>query len=192
VERPPNAERGPGKGPAPTTPNAGPQGTATPVTSSALYAWRDAILSPDNTLSATERLVAVALSMHMDRSTLRAWPGPALLAKRTALSPSAVKAALKALRIAGWLIQVKKGGTRSGGRLEPSIYQATRPGGDPVQEVDVVPRAAGGPHPVQVVTPPRPGGGQELDHEPGTQPAPVLEARTFEGRRYEFVHTGGR
>ena len=53
---------------------------------SAVFRWRGAILDPPpgHELKPTDRLVAIALSFHMDQHTLgNAYPGPALLARET-------------------------------------------------------------------------------------------------------------
>lgn len=99
------------------------------------YAWREAVISKDepNGLSPTQRLVALAFCEHVNNGTLEGFPGPAALARRTGLSPRAVKDALRALVAAGWLFQVKKGGSHPGNR-ETSVYRLTRALASPVQE----------------------------------------------------------
>mgnify|MGYP000547126854 FL=1 len=81
--------------------------------------WRRAILAdgerwPLNTLHSTSRLVACALAEHIDRNG-QAYPGVAVLARRSGLSERAVRTHLDLLADAGWLSETERGG-QAGGR----------------------------------------------------------------------------
>lgn len=94
--------------------------------------WRDAILSPACTLSASARLVAVALAKHMNAATGRCWPSSRLLARETGLARSTVVEALHVLDESGWISgsprQVEDQTPENpGGAKHPNEYRARFP-----------------------------------------------------------------
>ena len=89
--------------------------------------WRDAILRSD--LPPAARLVALALSQHMNYDTLdRAYPGQSRLARETGYSVRTVQRQLKSLEDRGWIEQTFKGGTKKSESPEASVYRGTYPG----------------------------------------------------------------
>lgn len=87
-----------------------------------LYEWRDAVASAESVLSATQRHVALTLSLHMDRNGGSCWPSILLLCKRTSLADSTVRKALTEVDRAGYLR--REVGT---GRGRSTRYSATLP-----------------------------------------------------------------
>ncbi len=144
--------------------------------------WRDAVLAEDCELPSTARLVAVALSMHMDADTLGdAYPGPARLARRTGLGQSTVKAALSLLVEQGWIKQTRRGGTAKGSsQRSASVYEGIpRPSTAPVQEQDGVTRPSRRRAPVQ----------EQDETRPSRRRAPVQEQdETRPGAGQHLVH----
>lgn len=122
-------------------------------------AVRAVLASPS--LTAPQRLVALALVSHANRSGM-CWPSVATLARETALSRSAVLAALRALRKAGAVSWEQRTASSTS-----SLYVVTAAGawGSPVHVVDH-PRPSDGPAPVHEVDGPRPCGGPKHLREP--------------------------
>lgn len=80
-----------------------------------LESWRRAIASSD--LSATTKLVALALSLHMDARGGSCFPSIETLARDCSLSYDSTRRHLRKLRVAGWLTSMLDrqgvyGGTR--------------------------------------------------------------------------------
>ncbi len=99
-------------------------------------AWRDAVWT--STLSATDKLVALAYADHASTGPLRVWVASERLQARTSLGRTATTAAVRRLRDAGWLTL-----TSAGVRGSTARYALTTPGGvaehdDQVDDVDVV------------------------------------------------------
>jgi hypothetical protein len=104
--------------------------------------WDWIVAVRESELDPTARLVAFALSFHMDADGTKAYPGPTLLSRESGLSLRSVKAKLGELERVGWLKCVERGRSTPGGRLA-NRYRATIPtraGDAPVQDV---PRAGG-------------------------------------------------
>lgn len=89
---------------------------------SPLFSWRGAIADSD--LPPTTRLVAWALSMHMNERGGSCFPKRATLARETGLNDQTVKVHLRALRDQGWLVAIGGG---SGDK--PVEYEAQVPMG---------------------------------------------------------------
>lgn len=103
--------------------------------------WRDAVWT--STLSATDKLVALAYADHASTGPLRVWVAAERLQARTSLGRTATTAAVRRLRDAGWLTI-----TSAGGRGSTTRYALTTPvsgaggvaleHGDRLDDVDVV------------------------------------------------------
>ncbi|MGW9416305.1 DUF2637 domain-containing protein [Cellulosimicrobium funkei] len=89
-------------------------------------AWRDAVWT--STLSATNKLVALAYADHASTGPLRVWVAAERLQARTSLGRTATTAALRRLRDAGWLAL-----TSTGVRGSTTRYALTTPGADVVE-----------------------------------------------------------
>jgi hypothetical protein len=156
------------------------------VAARAVAAWREAVLSKDDGgLSSTDRLVALALSMHMDGDTLaNAYPGPALLARRTGLAQSTVKASLARLVDLGWIEQTMRGGTDKGSSARlASVYRGIpRPTADPVREKDGLTRTTDRRDPSRTRPTTRPADGHQLVPHLDMHRAPCLECSGRDGR----------
>lgn len=68
-----------------------------------LFPWRHALASEEGPAAASERLVALALSLYMNGDGLGAWPSQEVLALRTGLTARTVRDALERLVAKGWL-----------------------------------------------------------------------------------------
>lgn len=101
---------------------------------SPLFTWRGAIV--ESSLTSTQRLVALALSLHMNERGGSCFPTQDTLASETALSRRAVIQALRDLEDAGWLGRVPGGGRKPGGNGRATEYTATIP---TVQQVHPIP-----------------------------------------------------
>jgi hypothetical protein len=88
-----------------------------------LFSWRSAICDSD--LTATQRHVALTLSLHMSERGDSCFPSVMTLVAETALSERAIRAALKDLREAGWLTGEKR--WRADGSESSTSYTATTP-----------------------------------------------------------------
>jgi hypothetical protein len=66
-----------------------------------LFDWRTAVVEAD--LPPTTKLVALVLSLHMNRAGESCFPGLALLQRQTSLSRSAVQEHVRALALSNWL-----------------------------------------------------------------------------------------
>lgn len=108
---------------APTAPD--------PTTSARRHvnAWRDAVWT--STLSATDKLVALAYADHASTGPLRVWVAAERLRARTSLGRTAATAAVRRLRDAGWLTL-----TSAGVRGSTARYALTTPGADAELEHD--------------------------------------------------------
>lgn len=113
---------------------------------SPLFTWRSAIAASD--LEPTTRLVAFALSLHMNERGGSAFPGAALLSSDTGLAESTVREHRKRLEELGWLELTERGG-RQGERRRANAYRATIP--------DVPLREPAGSDPSGSTTPPSDG-----------------------------------
>lgn len=80
-----------------TTPT--PRGTLSP-----LFTWRGAIASPQSQLHPTTRLVAFAMSLHMNEKGGSAYPTQQQLSDETGLHKQTVREHLAILRDQGWLV----------------------------------------------------------------------------------------
>jgi len=122
----------PNPAPAPLAPSVGPSvalrngrsfardwsslGSAadTPATAFRERQWAKDLLSQSKTsVTATQRLVALALMLHVDWRSLQAWPGVEVLARECGLERKAVGRALSALRRKGWVWRVTRGDWRT-------------------------------------------------------------------------------
>ena len=90
---------------------------------SPLFSWRGAIMSGDSELTPSQRLVAMALSLHMSDKGSSCFPSTRLLCEHTGLSKPAVIKARHALVDKGWLIMKVGGGRQS------NVYTAVVPPG---------------------------------------------------------------
>ncbi len=99
-----------------------------------VFAWRESVLESD--LPPTARLVALVMSFDMDCCLPMATRvGPERLALRTGLSLRSVKAQIKALREAGWIVMVKRGGGPAGNTSTHHALLRTGAGDAQVQEM---------------------------------------------------------
>ena len=73
-----------------------------------LFAWRWAISSECGPKLATDRHVALTLSLHMSSEGLGAWPSQSKLAVETGLTARTVREALKRLLADRWLTRVTR------------------------------------------------------------------------------------
>lgn len=89
-----------------------------------LFTWRSAVVTSD--LTATQRHVALTLSLYMNERGGSAYPGAGRLANDCDLHVSTVRRVLSELTNLGWLQLVSKGGKR-GERKQANEYVATRP-----------------------------------------------------------------
>lgn len=92
----------------------------------------------ESELDPTARLVAFALSFHMDADGTQAYPGPTLLAAESGLSLRSVKAKLAELEASGWIECVERGRSTTATGRKANKYRAsvpTRAGDARVQEV---------------------------------------------------------
>ncbi|MFI2703451.1 hypothetical protein [Cellulosimicrobium composti] len=103
--------------------------TPDPTTSARRHVnrWRDAVWT--STLSATDKLVALAYADHASTGPLRVWVASERLQARTSLGRTATTAAVRRLRDAGWLIL-----TSAGVRGSTARYALTTP--DAVAELE--------------------------------------------------------
>ena len=92
-----------------------------------LFRWRAAILSDECTLSPNGRLVALAVSMHMNSDGGSAFPGGTVLKQRTGLSLRTIRRAEAELEESGWLVVVEHGGAPCGSRRKATHYAADFP-----------------------------------------------------------------
>jgi hypothetical protein len=84
--------------------------------------------SPD--LTATEKLVALALSRYMDFDSLGgAHPGHAALQRLTSLSKKTIERTIAGLVDKKWLKETHHGGSAKGGRRLASVYRGRVPTG---------------------------------------------------------------
>lgn len=100
-----------------------------------LFTWRSAVCQSD--LTATQRHVALTLSLYMNERGGSAFPGAKRLADDTSLHVSTIRRSLKELADLGWLELRQQGGVK-GERKRANEYVATRP--DPTLD-DVAPPA---------------------------------------------------
>lgn len=89
-----------------------------------LFRWREAIQKSD--LKPVCRLVAYALSMHMNGDCGSCFPSQSTLARETGLSTRAVQMAIAELERRGYL-RVERGGSPKGGKRAVSRYVGTLP-----------------------------------------------------------------
>lgn len=85
-----------------------------------LFDWRTAVADSD--LPATTKLVALVLSLHMNRAGESCFPGLPLLQRQTSLSRSALQEHLRALALSNWLERRLRPG-----RGSTTEYMATFP-----------------------------------------------------------------
>jgi hypothetical protein len=91
--------------------------------------------SPD--LTATEKLVALALSRYMDFDNLGgAHPGHAALARLTSLTTRTIERTIAELVTKEWLMVAHRGGSAKGGRRLASVYRGRLPTTDTVSPVE--------------------------------------------------------
>jgi hypothetical protein len=110
----------------------------------------------EKALTPTERLVAAAMSSFMDFDTLgNAYPGPALIARRTGLGLSTVKKALASLVDDGWLEVEHIGGSRKDGTREATVFRGALPTRLRDGRVRAADPSTTEPRPVYDVTPTR-------------------------------------
>jgi DNA-binding transcriptional MocR family regulator len=90
-----------------------------------LFRWRESLCASE--LSATRRLVALVLSMHMNAVGGSCFPGIATIARETGLGRRTVIRALQDLQTSGYLTVVERGGTARSGKPKSNSYQARVP-----------------------------------------------------------------
>ncbi len=76
---------------------------------SPLFTWRSAVVESD--LPPTSKLVALALSLHMNERGGSCFPSQATLGRETSLHPRTVREHLAELEQAGWIERTKRAGT---------------------------------------------------------------------------------
>jgi hypothetical protein len=91
---------------------------------SPVHRWRKAIAEGSG-LSATQRHVALTLSLYVDLEDLSTYVGPTRLAEATGLSLRTIKRTLPEIVDAGWLMRKSRGGSPAGGRREASVHCLT-------------------------------------------------------------------
>lgn len=89
-----------------------------------LFTWRSAITDSD--LAPTTRLVALAMSLHMNERGGSCFPSAATTARETGLSISTVRDHRGILEDEGWLLCTERGGL-AGEKRTASSYEATFP-----------------------------------------------------------------
>ncbi|WP_163185900.1 hypothetical protein [Cellulosimicrobium sp. SL-1] len=99
-------------------------------------AWRDAVWT--STLSATDKLVALAYADHASTGPLRVWVAAERLQARTSLGRTATMAAVRRLRDAGWLTLTSAGVRGSTARYALTVPGAMAEHGDQADDVDLV------------------------------------------------------
>src|ERR1700694_2761904 len=93
---------------------------------SPLFTWRSAIAESD--LGSTTKLVAFALSLHMNERGGSCFPSIQTLARETSLGVSTVREHIGKLESADWLLR-KIGGGRKSNRYTASVPTPPAPGG---------------------------------------------------------------
>lgn len=89
------------------------------------FSWERAIAESD--LPATSRLVAFTLGLHFSKIGDSCWPSMDTVARESGLDRSTVVRHLAALRQAGWIACVHRGGSPEGGQRTSNHYAATIP-----------------------------------------------------------------
>ena len=111
-----------------------------------LFTWRSAIV--ESGLPATTKLVALALSLHMNERGGSCYPSAARLAREISLNVSTVREHRAYLELGGWLVCVERGGVKGETRRasayearipDPSSWPTHRPA-RPVGETALTPR----------------------------------------------------
>lgn len=113
---------------------------------SPLFTWRGAIASKESDLKATQRHVALTLSLHMSEKGDSCFPGIPLLAEETGLGQSTVRDSIRRLDEKGWLIRDVRGG-RESNRYTATVPTPPDAGGvidDPPDDLAGTPPASGG------------------------------------------------
>lgn len=141
-----------------------------------LFDWRTAVVEAE--LPPTTKLVALVLSLHMNRAGESCFPGLPLLQRQTSLSRSAVQEHVRALALSNWLER-----RENPGRGNTTEYVATFP--PPLVE-EIIEKA----RPAGLSADERPGKGPQNAHKtPAPAGAPSIEDERTGGR--EDVKTSG-
>ncbi len=90
------------------------------------FDWQKRLGETD--ISAPGKAIGMWLSTWMKMDGSNAYPSFQTLAKQSGYSASTVKKAMKELIEAGWVSQVRKGGSPTGGERQSNKYQALIPG----------------------------------------------------------------